>query len=106
MPDRPSPQLQHRLRDALRLLVETLPSTSAPQELKEIAAARRLVELARELETETVRDARRVPSKWRDGAAHQTFVGTPLTRIHSWRAIGRAAGMTGQSAHERWAGRL
>lgn len=80
-----------------------MPPTSTVPELREVTVARRLVELARDLELETVRDARRVQSRWRPAAGHQTILGTPLNRIHSWRAIGEATGMTAQSAHERWA---
>lgn len=106
MPDDLSPQLQGRLREALRLVLEAMPPTIDAPELREVAAARRLLEIARDLELETVRDARRVQSRWRPAVRHQTFLGTPLNRTHSWRAIGLATGMTAQSAHERWAHRL
>ncbi len=77
-----------------------------PRELQEVVAARTLVELAKELETETVRVARgqrdslgRLPVLTATGAVRGP-------RRHSWAAIGAALGITAQSAHERWAKRI
>jgi len=88
--------VQRKLRAALAEIAESLPDGD-PLDLQEIRAIRLLVEQVRCLELETVRAAR----------AHQGTTATGKPRRPSgprtWSEIGEAAGMTRQSAHERWA---
>lgn len=93
------------LGGALRELTRVQRS-ELPRDLQEVVAARKLVELAKELEAETVRVARgqrdsegRLPVRTVTGAVRSP-------RRHSWAAIGAALGITPQSAHERWAKRI
>lgn len=77
-----------------------------PRTLREVAAAGALVEMAKELERDTVRVAR--------GSGARAFEQVPRTVTggirgpdrYSWAAIGAAVGITAQSAHERWARRI
>lgn len=78
-----------------------------PTELREVAAAHALVEMAKDLEFRTVLAARGLG--WQQGHLTPTTV-TGVRRDEpgscSWAAIGAAIGITAQSAHERWATKI
>lgn len=95
-------ELARSLRQALRLVVQVRDrqDRALPPRLREVAAARALVESAKDLEFETVLAARGLD---RQG---ERALGVRPEDVHSWAAIGAALGITAQSAHERWAKRI
>jgi len=114
MPDTKYPKYHPGTMDAHLALTQALrhlmraraQDARLPRELREVAAAGALVEMAKELERETVRVARGIG---RQEGLQVVFTATGATRgpaRFSWAAIGAAVGITAQSAHERWARRV
>lgn len=97
-----------KLTQALRLVVAAQRSGDAqlPRELREVVAAGDLVEMAKELERETVRVARGIGRREGQRAVITATGAVRSSNRYSWAAIGAAVGVTAQSAHERWARRI
>lgn len=96
---------RRNLTQSLRNLLDAQSGALArqPRELREIAAAAALVEMAKDLQRDTIRVARDLGPREGQRAAMTATGSIASGTRYSWAAIGGVLGVTPQTAHERWA---